>query len=754
MSLQFLFFSSFFACSGDKEVCSTDTAQVIVNTDGDGDGFDNDSDCNDLDATINPGAEELCDNLDNNCDGQIDEGVTTVYYLDADADGFGDESAFIESCEVANRYVANGNDCDDTNETVYPGAPELCDGIDNDCNNDVDDNLGSTWFVDSDLDGYGDPDQPFEGCLPGPGYSDNDLDCDDTQNSINPGAEELCDTIDNNCDGTIDEAVTFTYYLDADGDGFGDPNNVIEACSEPIGYTQDNTDCDDEDATMNPDAVDLNPFDGVDLDCDGVDGDHDDAIHVSITNGSSSNDGSLSSPVNSIHSGIDLASSSGKSYVLVAEGSYNENITLADGLIIMGGMTEVFEGRTIFPPSTSIVGEGSSPTVVASGITSGATIDGFYIEGNPNNEAGASSIAFFIEDSTDALNVINNIIFSNDAKDGTNGSDGLDGDDGAFGSDGAVVSTTTCTAFPSVAAGGVNICGTDDVSGGDGGNFECPDYSEIFPARKGSDGLGMSPGVGGEGACDGGVGILNCSTCSIEVCYGTGDIGIDGDDGTNGNGGLGALSTGGFSGYTWVTVDGTDGVIGVHGSGGGGGGTGSGAEVLSFCSGDQQVGGGGGSGGAGGCGGEAGQRGTGGGSSYGLVYSCSTTCTSFPIVTNNEISSGAGGLGGNGGDGGLGGIGGEGGLGGEEDRDIAYFAAAGGAGGDGGFGGDGGGGGGGAGGNSYAVFVVNTTPDSTWTSANVLDAGLPGLGGRGGVGANQNFDGTNGVNGEYSEQNF
>ena len=227
MSLQFLLFSSFFACDGDKEVCTTDTASVVVNTDGDGDGFDNESDCNDLDATINPGAEELCDNLDNNCDGQIDEGVTTIYYLDADSDGFGDENSFIESCEVANRYVANGNDCDDTNDVVYPGAPELCDGIDNDCNDDIDDNLGSTWFVDSDLDGYGDPDQPFEGCLPGPGYSDNDLDCDDS-------------------DATLEAA-------DADGDG-------ESTCDG---------DCDDSDTTVSTLSTEI-IGDGIDQDCDGV----------------------------------------------------------------------------------------------------------------------------------------------------------------------------------------------------------------------------------------------------------------------------------------------------------------------------------------------------------------------------------------------------------------------------------------------------------------------------------------------------
>ena len=87
------------ACSTNEKSLE-DEGEVVQALDGDGDGFLSTEDCNDLDATINPAAEELCDSLDNNCDGQIDEDVTTLYYLDADNDGFGDPEVSEESCEA------------------------------------------------------------------------------------------------------------------------------------------------------------------------------------------------------------------------------------------------------------------------------------------------------------------------------------------------------------------------------------------------------------------------------------------------------------------------------------------------------------------------------------------------------------------------------------------------------------------------------------------------------------------------------
>ena len=99
---------------------------------------------------------------------------------------------------------------------------------------------------------------------------DTSVDCNDNDPAINPGATEVCDGVDNNCDGQIDEGVKTTFYADTDGDGFGDPNNSMEDCTQPTGYVTDNTDCDDTDKDINPGAFDI-PGNLIDEDCDGQD---------------------------------------------------------------------------------------------------------------------------------------------------------------------------------------------------------------------------------------------------------------------------------------------------------------------------------------------------------------------------------------------------------------------------------------------------------------------------------------------------
>ncbi|HYK46418.1 MAG TPA: MopE-related protein, partial [Parafilimonas sp.] len=210
----------------------------------------NNADCNDADAFVHPGAAEICDGKDNDCNGIIDDGVKTTYYRDADGDGFGNPFVTTQSCTAPSGYVSNNTDCDDSHATVYPGAPEFCDGLDNNCNGVVDEGVKQTFYRDADGDGYGNAAVTTQSCAPPTGYVNNSLDCNDADGSVHPGAVEVCDGKDNDCNGLIDDGVKTTFYLDFDGDGYGDYEMTIQACSMPAGYVTDHSDCNDNDASV------------------------------------------------------------------------------------------------------------------------------------------------------------------------------------------------------------------------------------------------------------------------------------------------------------------------------------------------------------------------------------------------------------------------------------------------------------------------------------------------------------------------
>ena len=247
--------------------------------DEDMDGFTTFTDCDDQDASIYPGADELCDNKDNDCNGAVDDGLPYfIFYADVDEDGYGDPDNFIEICEniAPTGFVAIEGDCDDMDIEINDSLLEICDGKDNDCNGMIDDGIPYyTYYYDGDLDGYGDPEFPIEICLDNApdSYVSNSDDCDDYDSSIFLNAPEVCDGRDNDCNGISDDGIPFyDYYEDQDGDGFGNPDMSINICLDnpPTGYVVDNSDCDDTNALINPSAAEI-PDDGVDDDCTGFD---------------------------------------------------------------------------------------------------------------------------------------------------------------------------------------------------------------------------------------------------------------------------------------------------------------------------------------------------------------------------------------------------------------------------------------------------------------------------------------------------
>ncbi len=217
------------------------------------------TDCDDTNPGKNPGQAEACDGIDNNCSGASDEGAIAVpWYPDADGDGFGARAGTpVSSCAPVAGHVLVATDCDDVAASVHPGAAEQCDGIDNDCNGIADYAISAGNSEDDDLDGF------VDGlCTP------RGNDCDDTNPLVHPGVTEICNGLDDNCNGSVDEGVAGSLYRDADGDSVGSAaSGTLTGCVAVAGYSRLDGDCNDADTTIHPGAAEA--CNGIDDNCNG-----------------------------------------------------------------------------------------------------------------------------------------------------------------------------------------------------------------------------------------------------------------------------------------------------------------------------------------------------------------------------------------------------------------------------------------------------------------------------------------------------
>ncbi|MFZ5475926.1 MAG: MopE-related protein [Myxococcota bacterium] len=228
-------------------------------------------------------------------------------------------------------------DCDDGDPERCEDLEEACDGIDNDCDDEVDEEGSLTQFADADGDGYGDANTFIVAC-PREGFVTDRTDCDDADAAIHPSAEEICNEIDDDCDDLVDEGVTGLFFADGDGDGFGDAASTTSRCAEGDGWVADDTDCDDAD----PDEP------------------------VVVRDGES------------IQAALEVA----EVCVYVYEGDYGEDLDFGGKEILVRGV----DGADL----TVVTGTGAGPVVrFASGEGSAATLTGFTITGGAGEDDGA-----------------------------------------------------------------------------------------------------------------------------------------------------------------------------------------------------------------------------------------------------------------------------------------------------------------------------------------------------------------------------
>jgi hypothetical protein len=212
-------------------------------------------DFDEIDTLPDISISEIADDPD--CCGDID---ASWVYEDLDGDGYGPRDTYMRVCEITAGMTPYPDDCDDADPDVHPDADEYCNDIDDDCDGTIDEDDAvdaSTWYSDADGDGYGDPASPLDSCEQPGGYLADQRDCDDAEADVHPAAEEVCNDVDDDCDGLTDDdddSVTdqIWWYIDMDGDGYGVGEPQILSCDQPSGHGPETGDCDDADATITP----------------------------------------------------------------------------------------------------------------------------------------------------------------------------------------------------------------------------------------------------------------------------------------------------------------------------------------------------------------------------------------------------------------------------------------------------------------------------------------------------------------------
>jgi len=287
------------ACDGLDNDCDGDTDESVLNTyviDVDGDGFGDDSDdaatmeacftpegyadragdCDDGRGDVNPGQTERCDMGDPPVDENCDDDANPPALCDCEV---GEPARDCAVGGLVGRCAGGRQTCIEGRWSDCSIAPieETCNMVDDDCDGVEDEMLLIRCFDDTDSDGYAADPAPMMVCPRDDGScppqttsrvpEGDDIDCDDDEDDVFPGAEETCNGRNDDCDGETDEDASDleTFCLDDDGDSFGDPGVMVEACSAPTDYVSDCRDCDDTRELVRPDAAEI--CDGLDNNC-------------------------------------------------------------------------------------------------------------------------------------------------------------------------------------------------------------------------------------------------------------------------------------------------------------------------------------------------------------------------------------------------------------------------------------------------------------------------------------------------------